>query len=52
MGAQQAYWNVTEPGFVPRHAITDEVASAARRWADRVAGRAVDCVAPFVQRED
>jgi starvation-inducible DNA-binding protein len=41
MDAKQAHWNVTGPGFLPLHALTDEIAADARAWADRVAERAV-----------
>lgn len=39
--AKQAHWNLTGPGFLPLHALTDQIADAARAWADRVAERAV-----------
>ena len=39
--AKQAHWNVTGPLFLPLHAQTDEIATDARRWADRVAERIV-----------
>jgi starvation-inducible DNA-binding protein len=39
--AKQAHWNVTGPGFLPLHALTDEIADDARTWADRIAERAV-----------
>ncbi len=38
---KQAHWNVTGPGFLPLHALTDELAADARTWADRVAERAM-----------
>ena len=38
---KQAHWNVTGPGFLPLHALTDEMAADARIWADRVAERAM-----------
>ena len=38
---KQAHWNVTGPGFLPLHALTDEIAAAGRTWADRVAERAM-----------
>ena len=41
MHAKQAHWNVMGPGFLPLHTLTDEVADDVRRWADRVAERAV-----------
>ncbi|HEY8524477.1 MAG TPA: DNA starvation/stationary phase protection protein [Acidimicrobiales bacterium] len=39
--AKQAHWNVTGPGFLPIHELTDRIAADARAWADRVAERAV-----------
>lgn len=39
--AKQAHWNVTGPGFLPLHELTDRLAADARGWADRVAERAV-----------
>lgn len=39
--AKQAHWNVTGPGFLPLHALTDRIADDLRSWADRVAERAV-----------
>jgi starvation-inducible DNA-binding protein len=39
--AKQAHWNVTGPGFLPIHVLTDEINADARAWADRVAERAV-----------
>jgi starvation-inducible DNA-binding protein len=39
--AKQAHWNVTGHSFLALHGLTDEVATAAREWADRVAERAV-----------
>jgi starvation-inducible DNA-binding protein len=41
LDAKQAHWNVTGPAFLPVHGLTDEIAAAARAWADRVAERAV-----------
>lgn len=41
LDVKQAHWNVTGPGFLPLHALTDDIAAAADRWADRVAERAV-----------
>jgi starvation-inducible DNA-binding protein len=41
LDAKQAHWNVTGPGFLPLHALTDEIAADARTWADRVAERAM-----------
>ena len=39
--AKQAHWNVTGPAFLSLHALTDEIAADVRRWADRVAERAI-----------
>jgi starvation-inducible DNA-binding protein len=39
--AKQAHWNLTGPGFLPLHALTDELAADTRAWADRVAERSV-----------
>jgi starvation-inducible DNA-binding protein len=39
--AKQAHWNLTGPGFLPLHELTDEIAADARDWTDRVAERAV-----------
>lgn len=41
LDAKQVHWNVTGPGFLPLHALTDEIAAFARDRADRVAERAV-----------
>jgi starvation-inducible DNA-binding protein len=41
LDAKQAHWNVTGAGFLPLHALTDEIAAATRAWADRVAERAL-----------
>jgi starvation-inducible DNA-binding protein len=41
LDAKQAHWNVTGAGFLPLHALTDEIAAATRVWADRVAERAL-----------
>lgn len=41
LDAKQVHWNVTGPGFLPLHALTDEIAAFARDGADRVAERAV-----------
>jgi starvation-inducible DNA-binding protein len=41
LDAKQAHWNVTGPGFLSLHALTDEIAADARSWADRIAERAV-----------
>ena len=46
LDAKQSHWNVTGPGFLPLHAFTDELASEARLWADRVAERAVALGSP------
>ena len=45
--AKQAHWNVKGPRFQPLHALFDDVAALAVRWADDVAERAVQlgCVA-------
>jgi len=37
--AKQAHWNVTGPVFRPQHEEFDEIAEAARGWADDVAER-------------
>lgn len=39
--AKQAHWNVTGPGFVPLHALTDQLADDSRAWTDRLAERAL-----------
>jgi starvation-inducible DNA-binding protein len=39
--AKQAHWNVTGPGFLPLHALTDQLADDARAWTDRIAERAL-----------
>jgi starvation-inducible DNA-binding protein len=39
LDAKQAHWNVTGPRFLALHALTDDIATKARNWADRVAGR-------------
>jgi starvation-inducible DNA-binding protein len=39
--AKQAHWNVTGPGFVPLHALTDQLADDSRAWTDRIAERAL-----------
>jgi starvation-inducible DNA-binding protein len=41
LDAKQAHWNVTGPGFLPLHQLTDELADHARDWTDRAAERAV-----------
>lgn len=41
LDAKQAHWNVTGPGFLPLHELTDELAARSQAWADRVAERAV-----------
>jgi starvation-inducible DNA-binding protein len=41
LDAKQAHWNVTGPGFLPLHQLTDELADQARDWTDRAAERAV-----------
>lgn len=38
---KQAHWNVTGPGFLPLHVLTDEIGADVRTWADRVAERAM-----------
>jgi starvation-inducible DNA-binding protein len=56
LDAKQAHWNVTGPAFLPLHALTDEIASDARAWTDRIAerslalGLAVDARASTVAR--
>jgi starvation-inducible DNA-binding protein len=39
--AKQAHWNVTGPGFLPLHALADQLADDARAWTDRIAERAL-----------
>jgi starvation-inducible DNA-binding protein len=39
--AKQAHWNVTGPGFLPMHALTDQLAADSRAWTDRIAERAL-----------
>jgi starvation-inducible DNA-binding protein len=39
LDAKQAHWNMTGAGFLPLHALTDEIAADARSWTDRVAER-------------
>jgi starvation-inducible DNA-binding protein len=39
LNAKQAHWNVTGPAFLQLHELTDELAAATVRWADRVAER-------------
>lgn len=41
LNAKQVHWNVTGPGFLPLHALTDELATDSARWSDRVAERAM-----------
>lgn len=41
MHAKQAHWNLTGPGFLPLHALTDEIAADTRNWADRIAERSL-----------
>lgn len=41
LDAKQAHWNMTGPGFLPLHTLTDEIAADGRAWADRLAERAV-----------
>ena len=41
LDAKQAHWNVTGPGFLPLHTLTDELAGDARAWTDRIAERAL-----------
>jgi hypothetical protein len=41
LNAKQAHWNLTGPTFLPMHALTEQIASDALRWADRVAERTV-----------
>lgn len=41
LDAKQVHWNVTGPGFLPLHTLTDEIAAFARDRADRIAERAV-----------
>jgi starvation-inducible DNA-binding protein len=41
LNAKQAHWNVTGPAFLPLHALTDQIAGDATRWADRIAERTI-----------
>lgn len=41
MHAKQAHWNLTGPGFLPLHELTEALAADCRTWADRAAERAV-----------
>jgi starvation-inducible DNA-binding protein len=41
LNAKQAHWNLTGPTFLPMHALTEQIASDALKWADRVAERTV-----------
>lgn len=50
LDAKQAHWNVTGPGFVPLHALTDELATDVRTWTDRLAERAVALGTPVDAR--
>lgn len=42
LNAKQVHWHVTGPGFLPLHALTDQIAADALGWADRVAERTSD----------
>lgn len=46
LDAKQAHWNVTGPGFLPLHSITDEFVADLRVWSDRIAERAVRSARP------
>ena len=50
LDAKQAHWNVTGPGFVQLHALTDELAADVRTWTDRLAERAVALGTPVDAR--
>jgi starvation-inducible DNA-binding protein len=50
LDAKQAHWNVTGPGFLSLHALTDELAGDIRVWADRVAERSVALGSPVDAR--
>ena len=39
LDVKHAHWNVTGPRFLPLHTLTDDIATTARTWADRVAER-------------
>ena len=39
LDVKHAHWNVTGPRFLPLHTLTDDIATKARTWADRVAER-------------
>jgi starvation-inducible DNA-binding protein len=39
--AKQAHWNMTGPGFLSLHSLTDEIAAGTRTWADQIAERAL-----------
>jgi starvation-inducible DNA-binding protein len=41
LDAKQAHWNMTGPGFLGLHQLTDAMAVDGRAWADRLAERAV-----------
>lgn len=50
LDAKQAHWNVTGPGFVQLHALTDELAADVSAWTDRLAERAVALGTPVDAR--
>ena len=50
LDAKQAHWNVTGPGFLQLHALTDELAADLRTWTDRLAERAVALRTPVDAR--
>ncbi|MCB0966108.1 MAG: hypothetical protein KDB37_04680 [Ilumatobacter sp.] len=50
LDAKQAHWNVTGPGFVQLHGLTDEFAADVRTWTDRLAERAVALGTPVDAR--
>ncbi len=50
LDAKQAHWNVTGPGFLQLHALTDELAADIRTWTDRLAERAIALGTPVDAR--
>ena len=50
LDAKQAHWNVTGPGFLFLHTLTDELAAEIRVWTDRVAERFVALGSPVDAR--
>jgi starvation-inducible DNA-binding protein len=50
LDAKQAHWNVTGPGFLFLHTLTDELAADIRVWTDRVAECSVALGSPVDAR--